>query len=158
MGSGTPKSIKKKLQDYLETNQPPVINEAVWKELLSRLAPVSETYLRDLLHKSGLPFHQPWAGIEQHSFEQLEKSLLDMLDVYRNALAGGDRDLARYCRRVVIAAKDRAKFMGRDGRNTPEKKARKEEMAAWMLVWLEDPEVFPPWVEARKKNPVGLSE
>ena len=24
-------------------------------------------------------------------------------------------------------------------------------MAQWMLVWLENPEVFPAWVEARKK-------
>jgi hypothetical protein len=25
-------------------------------------------------------------------------------------------------------------------------------MAQWMLVWLENPEVFPAWVEARKKS------
>jgi hypothetical protein len=24
-------------------------------------------------------------------------------------------------------------------------------MAQWMLVWLENPEVFPAWVDARKK-------
>jgi hypothetical protein len=24
-------------------------------------------------------------------------------------------------------------------------------MARWMLVWLENPEVFPVWVEARKR-------
>jgi hypothetical protein len=24
-------------------------------------------------------------------------------------------------------------------------------MAAWMLVWLENPEVFPAWVETRKR-------
>ena len=28
----------------------------------------------------------------------------------------------------------------------------KEEMIQWMLVWLENPEVFPAWVEARKKQ------
>jgi hypothetical protein len=25
-------------------------------------------------------------------------------------------------------------------------------MAQWMLVWLENPEVFPAWVDARKKT------
>jgi len=25
-------------------------------------------------------------------------------------------------------------------------------MAQWMLVWLENPEVFPAWVDARKKS------
>jgi uncharacterized protein (DUF305 family) len=30
-------------------------------------------------------------------------------------------------------------------------KEEKEEMAQWMLVWLENPEVFPAWVEARQR-------
>jgi len=67
-----------------------------------------------------------------------------MLDVYRAAIETGDRERARYCRRQVIAAKDRAKFLARH-------KPEKEEMAQWMLVWLENPEVFPAWVDARKK-------
>ena len=58
--------------------------------------------------------------------------------------AAGHRERARYCRRQVIAAKDRAKFLA--GKHPHEK----EEMAQWMLVWLENPEVFPAWVEARK--------
>ena len=51
----------------------------------------------------------------------------------------------------MIAAKDRARFMAQDGRLAPEKRAHKEEMAQWMLVWLENPEVFPAWVAARKR-------
>lgn len=31
------------------------------------------------------------------------------------------------------------------------KRAEKAEMAQWMLVWLENPEVFPAWAEARKR-------
>jgi hypothetical protein len=30
-------------------------------------------------------------------------------------------------------------------------------MAQWMLVWLENPEVFPAWVEARKLQMPSLS-
>jgi hypothetical protein len=33
----------------------------------------------------------------------------------------------------------------------PEKKAQKEEMVQWMLVWLENPKVFPAWADARKR-------
>ena len=51
----------------------------------------------------------------------------------------------------VIAAKDRARFLGRNPKASPEKKAQKDEMAQWMLVWLENPEVFPAWVEIRKR-------
>jgi hypothetical protein len=148
------KSVKQQLRDYLAANQPAAITEAVWRDLLQQLAPVSESYLRDLLRDTGLPFDQPYAGIQQHTFEELEHSLRTMLEVYGDSLAAGERDRARYCRRQVIAAKDRAKFLAVTTRSTPEKRTQKEEMAQWMLVWLENPEVFPAWVEARK-NMIG---
>ena len=147
MASATTKSAKRRLKDYLAEAQPPAITEAVWRDLLARLAPISESYLRDLLRETGLPFEQPFAGIRQHTFAELEESLGEMLAVYRAA----DRERARYCRRQVIAAKDRAKFLAGNVRTPPEKCAEKEEMAQWMLVWLENPEVFPAWVEARKR-------
>jgi hypothetical protein len=148
------RSIKQRLRDYLAANQSAAVTGAVWHRLLVDLAPVSESYLRDLLRATGLPFDQPYAGIRQHTFEELEQSLLDMLQVYREALSAGQRDRARYCRRQVIAAKDRAKFLAVSARTTPEKRTQKEEMAQWMLVWLENPEVFPAWAGARKNaNP-----
>jgi hypothetical protein len=137
-------SIKQQFRAWLAAEKPAAITEAEWTTLLMRLAPVSESYLRDLLRATGLPFDQPWAGIRQHTLEELEESLRSMLEVYREATAAGNRERARYCRRQVIAAKDRAKFLAKV-------KPEKEEMAQWMLVWLENPEVFPAWVEARKK-------
>jgi hypothetical protein len=137
------------VREYLETERPEGITAAVWRELLKRFAPVSESYLRDLLRQTGLPFEQPYSGVRQHTFEELEQSLRELLAVYSQAFAAGDRDLARYCRRQVIAAKDRAKFLAANPK-TAEKQAEKNEMAQWMLVWLENPEVFPAWVDARK--------
>ncbi len=119
---------------------------------MQRLAPVSESYLRDLLRETGLPFDQPYAGVRQHTFEELEQSLRELYRVYADAVAAGDRERARYCRRQVIAAKDRAKFLAQNARTTAERKAQKREMADWMLVWLENPEVFAAWVEARKRK------
>ncbi|MEO8596810.1 MAG: hypothetical protein ABI759_26055 [Candidatus Solibacter sp.] len=145
------KSVKQQLREYLAAGKPPAITEAVWTQLMMRLAPVSESYLRDLLRATGIPFDQPYSGIRQHTFEELEESLLSMLGVYRESTAGGNRDRARYCRRQVIAAKDRARFLAGNPQTATEKRAGKEEMAQWMLVWLENPEVFPAWVEARKK-------
>lgn len=71
--------------------------------------------------------------------------------MYAEGGAAGDRDRARYCRRQVIAAKDRAKFLSANPKIAAEKQAEKAEMAQWMLVWLENPEVFPAWVDARKQ-------
>ena len=149
------KSIKQELREYLEAERPGQITGAVWRELLARLAPVSESYLRDLLRQTGLPFEQPYAGVRQHTFEELEQSLRDLLAVYTEATGAADRDCARYCRRQVIAAKDRAKFLAANPNTAAEMQAEKNEMAQWMLVWLENPEVFPAWVDARKKAMSG---
>ncbi len=146
----TSKPIKQQLRDYLAAQQPAAIDEALWRDLLGRLAPVSESYLRELLRATGLPFAQPFAGIRQHTFEELEQSLREMLEVYTAANAAGDRERARYCRRQVIAAKDRAKFLAANPCTAAEKRAEKEQMVQWMMVWLESPEVFPAWVEARR--------
>lgn len=145
------RSRKQALRDFLAARQIAAIDEAEWQAALAELAPISESYLRDLLRDTGLPFAQPYAGIRQKSFEDLERDLREMLGVYLEATRAGDRQRARYCRRQVIAAKDRARFIARNPRTAPEKRARKEEMAAWMLVWLENPEVFPAWVEIRKR-------
>jgi len=145
------KSVKQRLRAYLETEHPAAITEAVWRHLIGHLAPVSESYLRDLVRATGLPFDQPYAGIRQHTWEELEESLREMQQIYAEALASGDRERARYCRRQVIAAKDRARFLAQNPRTAPDKRAQKEEMTEWMLVWLDNPEVFPAWVDARKR-------
>jgi hypothetical protein len=143
--------VKQQVREYLALKQPPAITEAVWGELLMRLAPVSDNYVRELLRATGLPFEQPYAGIRQHTFGELEESLGEMLGAYSEAKAAGNAERARYCRRQVIAAKDRARFLAHSTRIHPQKQAQKEEMVQWMLVWLENPEVFPAWVEARKR-------
>jgi hypothetical protein len=145
------KSRKQALREFLAAGRVTAIGEAEWQAALRTLAPVSESYLRDLLRETGLPFAQPYAGIRQKSFAELEHDLREMLEVYTAATRAGDRQRARYCRRQAIAAKDRARFVARNPKTAPEKKAQKDEMAQWMLVWLENPEVFPAWVEIRKR-------
>ena len=138
-------------REYLAERRIASINEAEWRELLQILTPISESYLRDLLRATGLPFAQPYAGIGQKSFDELERSLREMLTIYTAAMDSGDRALARYCRRQVIAAKDRARFLARSPKMEATRQAQKSEMAEWMIVWLENPAVFPAWVEIRKR-------
>jgi hypothetical protein len=152
---GRDKSVRSRLREYLDAARLPAITEGVWGDLLKRLAPVSESYLRDLLRATGLPFEQPYAGVRQRTFEELEQSLGEMLAVYTEAVSAGHRERARYARRQVIAAKDRARFLARSPRAAPEKRDQKQEMLQWMLVWLENPAVFPAWVAARKRRLAG---
>jgi len=151
VGEGRNRPFKQQLREYLAERRPSAITEAVWRDLLQLLAPVSENYLRQLLWATGLPFDQPCAGIRQHTFAELEESLIGMWRIYSEAIGTGARERARYCRRQVIAARARAKFAIASPRTGAEKKAEKLEMSQWMLVWLENPAVFAAWVEVRKK-------
>ena len=139
------KSVKSGLREWLAIEKPAVITGEIWRELLERFAPVSESYLRELLRDAGVRVEQPWGGVRQHTLEELEGSLGELLDLYERAVAGGDRELARYCRRVVIGAKDRAKFSLAKGNEG------KREMVDWMMVWLENVGVWREWVRVRKQ-------
>jgi hypothetical protein len=85
------------------------------------------------------------AGVRQNSLEELERSLLEIGEEYARAQAAGDAARERRCRRLVIEAKDHARWTLRRGH------AEKEEMVLWTLTWLENPGVFPAWVGLRTK-------
>jgi hypothetical protein len=144
-------SKKQQLREYLDSNRPRQIGEPEWNELRARLGPISDRYLRELLHATGVRFEQPFAGVRQGSFAELEESLREMGDVYAAAMEAGDRQKARHCRNVVIQSKDHARLASKRATASPEKKAIKEEMVRWMLVWLENPAIFPEWATLRKK-------
>ena len=148
-------SRRRKLLGYLAERKPDIIDEAEWRELRSVLAPISEPYLRRLLQSTGFPVKQPLAGVRQCSFEELEISLLELEQLYSEAVRAGDRMRARQIRRAVIESKDHARLAARNPRLSPQKKAEKQEMVEWMLVWLGNPGVFPAWAELRKKACAG---
>jgi hypothetical protein len=127
---------------WIERTAPHEIGETEWESLLSVLAPISESYLRRLLRDSGVPLTPLVEGVRQESFDTLEASLLGLLAEYERADAVGRLRI----RRVVIAAKDHARLAAR----IESKRAEKEEMALWILTWLENPPVFPEWVRMRR--------
>ena len=92
----------------------------------------------------------PFGGVRQKTFDELERSLLEMEEAYTRASGSGDRGRAQQCRNAVIQAKDHARLAARSPKASTEKKAQKEEMIQWMLVWLENPGIFPAWVKLRK--------
>jgi hypothetical protein len=56
------------------------------------------------------------------------------------------------CRRTVIEAKQHARWAARRAGPDEAKRQIKEEMIQWMLVWLENPAVFPAWAPLRRKH------
>lgn len=128
---------------WLERERPARIGETEWAMLHVDLGPVSGSYLRRLLRESGVPLAPLVEGVRQETFEALESSLLNLLKEYE----GGDTAYRASIRRLVIEAKDHARWAARKS----EKRAQKEEMALWMLTWLENPPLFPQWVRLRRQ-------
>ena len=129
---------------WLERQRPVRIGEREWTMLHVDLGPISGSYLRRLLRDSGVPLSPLVEGVRQETFEALESSLLSMLQEYEK----GDAPLRSSIRRLVIEAKDHARWAARKS----EKRIQKEEMALWMLTWLENPPLFPEWVKLRKQH------
>jgi hypothetical protein len=129
------RSVTKKgrVREYAVARGWKLIGEAEWKELRTSLPDISETTVR----AAGIAIAQPWQGVGQHSLEDLRDSLLELSEVYTER-----PDLRRYCRGQVITAKARA-------RSISARKPLKAEMVKWMLVWLDDPAMFPQWVQIR---------
>jgi hypothetical protein len=145
-----PKSRTKRvdLQRWLERQRPARIGEMEWAMLHVDLAPISGSHLRRLLRESGVPLAPLVEGVRQESFDALESSLLSFLEEYEGADVAGRTSV----RRVVIEAKEHARWAARN----PEKRTEKQEMALWMLTWLENPPLFPQWVKLRRQH--GLSK
>ena len=123
------------LAQWIEEHRPPVIGEPEWVEIQQTLAPISRSYLRKLLRETDVPLRPMIEGVRQESLESLEASLLALLNEYA--------DQPREVRRMVIEAKDHAKWAVKEN-------PAKAEMVLWMLTWLENPPLFPDWVALRK--------
>ena len=132
---------------FLAERQPALVDEEVLEEIRAKVGPVSTSYLKHLLLDAGVPLSPLVEGVVQSSFEELERTLIQLLDEYER----GDRERARSCREAVIAGKDHARFALKRATD-PAKAAAKQEMLLWMMTWLENPAIFRDWLSIRKRT------
>lgn len=142
-------SKRKSIEAWIARERPERIMSAHWRALLAEHKPISESYLRTLLRDSGVALDPLVDGVHQDSFDALERSLVDLARIYQSSKAVGDRETASASRKVVISGKDHAKWAA-DRAKDEHKKAEKEEMTRWMLVWLENPPLIAEWVRVRR--------
>ncbi len=133
-----------RLAGYLDQAQPEVIDEAERERIAALLAPVSEKTLRALLLHCGRKLAPLVEGVRQDSFASLVRTLIALELEYRT----GSRETRQACRAAVIRAKEHARFAAKRSEALREEKV---EMILWMLTWLENPEVFPTWLEIRRR-------
>ena len=144
MPKSKPPTKRDELRRWLERQRPARIGEKEWAMLHVELGPISGSTLRRLLRESGVPLGPFIEGVRQDTFNALESSLLNLLQEYEE----GDPAQKTAIRRLVIESKEHARWAAR----IPEKRAEKQEMALWMLTWLENPPVFPQWVKLRRQH------
>ena len=119
------------------------VEEADLEALRAELGGVSASYLRRILRESGTALSPLVEGVRQEDFDSLERTLLALLEEYERS----GRERRQSVRRLVIEAKDHARWASRKSEKRPEK----EEMALWMLTWLENPALFPQWARLRRR-------
>lgn len=123
------------------------VGEEEFASLLVLLAPIKDVGLRKLLGESGHLLEPVVEGVRQDNFDELERTLNALSDEY---LQSARRGRAKQIRRLVITAKDHAKFASRSAKDEG-RRAMKRQMVEWMLVWLENPGVFPQWARLRRR-------
>lgn len=118
--------------------------------LSDELGPVSRKMLAELLRECGRPLAPLVEGVRQEDFHQLERTLLTLAQLYQEA--GNNVEQRRRIRACVLEAKQHAGWVARNPKVDAEKRAQKEEMALWMLTWLENPLIFGQWLGLRKNR------
>jgi hypothetical protein len=125
------------------------------EDLAARLAaafPASSARLRRAaLIESGLPLDALVEGVRQDGFPALERTLRALAWEYER----GDARRRKAVRGLVITAKTHARLAARNPRLPDGKRAEKREMELWIMTWLENPPLFPAWVQLRKARPDG---
>lgn len=133
---------RSELAAWLDREKPARIGEAETGRIRQALDPISDSYLRKLLLECGVPLAPMVQGVRQSNLDELESSLVALLDEYE----ASDATRRQAIRRMIITAKDHARFAAR-------KNPEKVEMILWMTTWLENPPIFRGWVHLRR-NPL----
>ncbi|HUK30480.1 MAG TPA: hypothetical protein VLV89_05150 [Candidatus Acidoferrum sp.] len=119
-----------------------VLEEAGLRVVMSTNADTEGRYeeeFHDLLHFSTL--------------EEAEVCIMRLDELVRKFRAEDDRAAAERVLEVARLGRRRAEMIARNHRVDPTKRAEKEEILNWFLVWLETPDAFFDWLELRKQSP-----
>ena len=133
---------KKQLQEWLTAADVAVVDAAARDRIAQALAPVSPRHLRKLLLESEAALDPLIEGVRQDSLDHAERTLVTLSTLHPR--------LPRETRALVIEAKDHARLALKRARDSARRR-EKEELIEWMIVWVNDPALFPTWVRLRRQ-------
>jgi hypothetical protein len=156
-GPGRPPSKKQRILAWLSDRGWDAVSEERAHELARAFPDCSDDTLRTTLLDSGLPLARLVEGVVQDNYRHLEASLAALLAEYQAARESDDNPRIQVIRAAVIRAKQHAEFAANNPKVLERKRRVKAEMALWLHNWLENPPLFPAWVELRKRRIPGFT-
>jgi hypothetical protein len=143
--------------------------EMIRRQMIARhgaTAKTSPEYILNVLEEAGLRVSMSTnadaEGIYEEEFhdllhfstlEEAEVCIMRLDELLRKFRAENERAAAERVLDVARLGRRRAEMIARNHRVDPEKRAEKEEILNWFLVWLETPDAFFDWLELRKQSP-----
>lgn len=143
--------------------------EQIRRQLVARLGPGGKTspdYIAGVLETAGMRI--VWStkadteGQYEEEFQDLlhfsnledaEMCIMRLDELYRKFKEDDERAAMGRVLEVARMGRRRAEMIARNHKVEPEKRVEKEEIMQWFRIWLETPDAFFDWLEARKAAP-----
>ena len=87
------------------------------------------------------------------TLEEAEMCLIRLDELLRRFRVEHEKAAAERVLEVARLGRRRAEMIARNPKVEPQKRAEKEEMMNWFVIWLETPDAFFDWLELRKQSP-----
>jgi len=90
--------------------------------------------------------------IRVETLAQTLRSIGHAENLRRKFASANDKEGVRLLRQDVIDAKDRARQLSQNKSSSPQTRTVSAEIAEWLTIWLQSPEIFNNWVKLRRRS------
>ena len=105
------------------------------------------------------PYDAPLRNIlDTAEFSSTLRSLRDMENLRRKFVTVDDSEGLRLLRQKVIAEKESKLTLSKSPRATEGERLKAAEIAEWLRLWVQSPEVFENWIALRRKSQDFISK
>jgi hypothetical protein len=87
-----------------------------------------------------------------HDFETAEQFIGQLDTLARDFQSRNDRREMAKTRWAAVAAKRQALSIAKSPKFNVRERAQNQEIAGWLTIWIESPEIFGDWLELRKRS------
>jgi hypothetical protein len=114
----------------------------------------AEVLEMDARWRTADPYEPMFRNVLRFSdFEQAANSIRRLDNLRRQFARKKDQEGLRRVRDVALRGKQRAQMIAANKAVDARKRAEKEEIAQWFMLWLQTPELFDDWLALRRNAP-----